>query len=388
MWWKTRWVIGVLLITVTVVAQGDDCPAIVEQALTMTDEICANTQRNQACYGHSLLSVQPKENMSVGKFEAPGDFADLSAIDSMTLNPLDETAGTWGGVLMRVQANIPDTLPGQNVTFLLFGDVTIEDASDQGDFTPMQAFYFTSGVGDAPCAEAPESGILIQTPEGVEQVQLNVNGANLTLGSTAYIQSYNITGAEEDSGELAVSIIEGTGRIEAMGMTQDIPAGSWLRIPQRLRRIRQMGPGARERLRDSINLLAPPQRPVSYQETKFSVLPVRALERHFEVPRSLTAEEIETALSRLGYNRVQEDAERQFNIMITNDLPVPLTMLIDGQRYVIATDETIHLMLMGRLHDMTACAEARCISFVARISEGETYVVDRQTFANPRKFRR
>ena len=30
----------------------------------------------------------------------------------------------------------------------------------------MQAFYFRSGIGDAPCAEAPNSGILIQTPEG------------------------------------------------------------------------------------------------------------------------------------------------------------------------------------------------------------------------------
>ncbi|NOG50271.1 MAG: SH3 domain-containing protein [Chloroflexi bacterium] len=30
--------------------------------------------------------------------------------------------------MMRLQANLPDTLPGQNVTFVLFGDVTIEDA--------------------------------------------------------------------------------------------------------------------------------------------------------------------------------------------------------------------------------------------------------------------
>ncbi len=383
-----RWVIGLFLITVTVAAQTDDCPAIVEKALTMTDEICANTERNQACYGHSLLTLQPKDNVGVTAFEAPGDVVSLSAIDSMTLNPLDETEGTWGVVLMRVQANIPDTLPGQNVTFLLFGDVTIEDASDQGDFTPMQAFYFTSGVGDAPCAEAPESGILIQTPEGVEQVQLNVNGANLTLGSTAYIQSYNIPDAEENSGELAVSIIEGTGRIEALGMAQDIPAGSWLRIPQRLRHIRQMGPEARERLRETVGILAPPQKPIPYRQEKFSVLPVRVLERRFEVPRSLTAQEIEQALERLGQRREQEDIEKAFNITVANDLPVPVATFIDGARYVIASGEAIPLTLQGRLHDVTLCAEERCIAFVARVEDGATYTIDRQTFTNPRRFRR
>ena len=74
--------------------------------------------------------------------------------------------------------------------FLMFGDVEIDNAvSDGSDFTPMQAFYFRSGVGDAGCAEAPESGMLIQTPEGVEEVFLNVNGANMLLGSTAFLQA-------------------------------------------------------------------------------------------------------------------------------------------------------------------------------------------------------
>ena len=62
---------------------------------------------------------------------------------------------------MQLQANLPDTLPGQNVTFLLFGNVEIENAvvgdseatpeAGDGDFAPlttMQAFYFTSSVGD------------------------------------------------------------------------------------------------------------------------------------------------------------------------------------------------------------------------------------------------
>ena len=29
---------------------------------------------------------------------------------------------------MKLQANLPDSLPGQNVTFLMFGDVQIQNA--------------------------------------------------------------------------------------------------------------------------------------------------------------------------------------------------------------------------------------------------------------------
>ena len=48
-----------------------------------------------------------------------------------------------------------------------------EEVSDELDqFGPMQAFYFRSGVDDAPCAEAPNSGLLIQTPEGVASVSI------------------------------------------------------------------------------------------------------------------------------------------------------------------------------------------------------------------------
>ena len=59
---------------------------------------------------------------------------------------------------------------------------TTEDVSSlsvvrPGDTTtygPMQAFYFTSGIGDAQCNEAPDSGMLIQTPQGVGLVNFRI----------------------------------------------------------------------------------------------------------------------------------------------------------------------------------------------------------------------
>jgi hypothetical protein len=101
---------------------------------------------------------------------------------------------------MRLQANLPDTLPGQNVTVLLFGNVQFEVAeSDPG----VQAFYVQTGLGDAPCLEAPESGLLVQTPQGVREVVFQLNAVDVTLSSTAYFQAV-------PSSELVASVIEGS----------------------------------------------------------------------------------------------------------------------------------------------------------------------------------
>lgn len=187
---------------------------------------------------------------------------------------------------MKVQANIPDTLPGQNVTFVLFGDVQIQNAitdttapkqigltttrslhlwekpssgeccvfdransklvadgrlsdnswlhghladgsegwfyagfvKSSGDMSslavldpaaphiyhPMQAFYFQSGMGDRPCKQAPDSGILIQTPKGAGKIQLLADDVEIQLGSTAYVQA-------QANGYMTIAIIEGCG---------------------------------------------------------------------------------------------------------------------------------------------------------------------------------
>jgi hypothetical protein len=205
---------------------------------------------------------------------------------------------------MKVQANLPDTLPGQNVSFVLFGDVQIDNAvtsaatlsvsakqavnvreepsktgkvagalqantelvadgitedgawlrvhagdnslqgwvsssivtttgdlktlavvkADAPRYSPMQAFYFKSGKKDAPCEQAPDSGILIQTPQGAGKITLNVDGADITLGSTAYFQA-------QPSGEMTMSVVEGQGTVTAGGQTVTVPAGARARVP-------------------------------------------------------------------------------------------------------------------------------------------------------------
>lgn len=219
--------VGVILWGSMVAAQSD-CPTIVQNALEIADTACEGIGRNQACYGNVALSAVPQEGVSDFTFSAAGDMVDVTDVQSLTLSSLDVDAEQWGIAEMKIQANIPDTLPGQNVTFLLFGDVKIENAPAPPDerqpVSPMQAFLFKSGFQDRPCDAAPDSGILIQSPEGAGTINLTANGVDITLGSTIYLQA-------QPSGDMTLSVLEGHATASAFGRTVTVPAGTWVRIP-------------------------------------------------------------------------------------------------------------------------------------------------------------
>lgn len=116
----------IISITITSIAQVD-CPTLVEFALKSTDEFCPDTGRNQACFGHVNLSVEAQPDADNFEFVNVGDIVNVAEISSLRLSTLDTSAGAWGVVLMRLQANLPDSTPGQNVTFMLFGDTEIRN---------------------------------------------------------------------------------------------------------------------------------------------------------------------------------------------------------------------------------------------------------------------
>lgn len=215
-------VVAVLLIVGRVAAQTA-CPTVVEDALDALDQYCGTLERNQACYGNVSLEATPQANAKDFNFEKVGDIVDVTDIESLKLQPMDESTNTWGVVMMKLQADIPDTLPGQNVTFILFGDVEIDNASTD-DQTPMQAFTLQTGVGDAGCDEAPESGVMIQTPDGVESVTFNVNGVDMEIGSTVMLQA-------EPEGDLTVATMEGAAVMQMDGQSYAVICGTEMSIP-------------------------------------------------------------------------------------------------------------------------------------------------------------
>ncbi|MBZ0300448.1 MAG: SH3 domain-containing protein [Anaerolineae bacterium] len=351
----------ILLCFSTVFAQDDTCSAIVREAISIVEDECTLTGRNQACYGYVRLEATPRESVQDFNFAQRGDVVNVGDIDTLRLSALDPASDTWGVALMRLQANLPATLPGQNVTFLIFGNVEIQnavpdspalatveitsggsinvrsgpstdnrvigslangdtatangrnqdgswlriqlpdsdalgwvyaslvipasdvsalsvvDASDTSvPFTPMQAFYFRTGLGDAACAEAPQDGILIQTPAGAGKVQLRANDVDIELGSTAYLQA-------QAGADMVVSVVEGQGRITSGGTSVSVPAGAQVEIP----------------LDDDLKASGPPGDPHPYDQALVQPLPVRALPDSITIASPATDAQIQ-ALTRRG----------------------------------------------------------------------------------------
>jgi hypothetical protein len=248
---------SVLLIGFAVIANAQgECSAIVRQAITRTDEQCSNTGRNQACHGFSHVDAQPRAGAEVFPFEL-GDIADLVNIRSLTTFPYNETTGEWGIALLKVQADLPDALPGTNVTFIMFGDAQIEDLSGDHAANPIQMFRLRSGLTGRRCDVMPDDGLLIQTPHGTGRITLQINGVNISLGSTVFFEA-------QPNGLFTVSTLEGAAQFTLDGESQTARPGQSISVSMD-------------------NTLRPASRvnpPSPYDTEAIRTLPIALLERH------------------------------------------------------------------------------------------------------------
>ncbi|GEM_PF-1675736 len=175
-----RWIISlglVLLSGIVIVAQTGDCEAIVTQALGQVETLCEGLERNGACYGASTVNsetvVSPAPD---GFFSQAGDQEPLPSFTQIRPAPLNPETEEFGVSLLNVQANVPNTVPGQSVLFMLVGDAALTNEIEIGDGeqTAFQSFYFLPGIGGSPCYEA-EPTLTIQTPGGISTT-LILNG--------------------------------------------------------------------------------------------------------------------------------------------------------------------------------------------------------------------
>jgi len=281
---------GILsLLPLSIQAQTTDvsCPALVELALSQVGSNCGNLDRNTACYGFNRVDATFGQEVAEGYFTRPAETTEIASLRTLRTAPLDLGLAQWGIAVMKVQANIPDTLPGQAVTFLLVGDSEVENAvisAETGNIqpltviiqspvdlrvgpeadspivgnlpagtvlqadglsldglsirvlsnlgtgwidrttvnqtealdnlpvastaqSPMQAFYFRTGVGQTDCAQTP-SLLAIQSPENIT-VDLTANGANIRLGSLITLQTL------PSGDQMRLTVIEGKAVLDA-----------------------------------------------------------------------------------------------------------------------------------------------------------------------------
>jgi hypothetical protein len=122
-------------------------------------------------------------------------------------------------------------------------------------YTPMQAFTFKSGTNDALCAEAPDSGILIKTPEGIGKVTLLVNEVDIQIGSTVFFQA-------QPGGDMAIRVIEGSVQVSTFDTTVQVTTGNQTTVP----------------LDENMQAAGPPAPPTPYSQDDVRALPLVLLD--------------------------------------------------------------------------------------------------------------
>jgi hypothetical protein len=225
---KLKLFIPFFLIIMTVSSTlAQQCLSIVTDALERAGAECLQTKRNEICYGYNNIVALPNANPDTFNFDEHGDIAPVDQIEVMELSPFNEENEEWGIAIARVQAQLPDTLPGQNVTIVFFGGVSVQNEGVNAD--GVQAFRFETGIGTERCLGLPPDGIIIETPEDATVLTFDINGTEVTLGSTAFLQTFS----ENDGSEtmLRIGMLEGLGFISANGQTTRIADGQQTLIP-------------------------------------------------------------------------------------------------------------------------------------------------------------
>lgn len=185
------------------------CADFVQQALGLMAQNCAAVPQNGACYGYNGVNATFSVPVAADFFTRPAELAQIDQLSSLATSPYDQASGVWGIAVIKAQANLPSTLPGQAVTMVLLGDVNLQNAADG-----MQSFIVQTGIGQPSCSQVPPSSLTVQGPRNVH-VNLNVNGANFSIGSTVNFRA-------NENGGLRVSTLDG--RV-VTGNGTVIPAG-------------------------------------------------------------------------------------------------------------------------------------------------------------------
>ncbi|MBL8133017.1 MAG: LysM peptidoglycan-binding domain-containing protein [Anaerolineae bacterium] len=238
--------------------QAATCDELVTLATTTVGISCDSLGRNQACYGNRQIAVEFAPNTSL-VFNQSGDIVDLLALRRLITSGFDETTGEWGIAIVKAQANLPDALPGENVTFLLFGDSEMNNLS-----ADMRAVKLRTGIAGTTCDDAP-SGVLIQSPSG-RQVTMNINGADITLASTVYMTA-------QENASMKLSTVDGVAVVSALGETRIVPAGGEI--------------GVRLGGVDGLQVDGPPSALRGFTQVQLPFVPLGLLEDPLNLPDAL-----------------------------------------------------------------------------------------------------
>src|SRR5215212_3469057 len=143
----------------SVVAQSVDCAATAQKAIEAARKVCADIERNQACYGNAKVEIKPRANVRLA-FAKAGDVAPLASLEIISTSPFDADSKSWGLALLNIRAD----LLGGSLTALAFGQASIGNGSEaSNDFVAVEI-----------TVTEPKGAILRSEPKGDAAVVRNI----------------------------------------------------------------------------------------------------------------------------------------------------------------------------------------------------------------------
>lgn len=148
------WVLLVVAVSTPALAQLDRCAAIVQAAVESALLECSGIQTGEVCYGNADVMIDSEDLVS---FSRPGDRVPFATVASIHTTPMNIDSGAWGVALLKVRANALE----QVLTYVIFGDVTIEDASEAEEPVNTAFVRVRSTIGANVRAEPTEDAELV-----------------------------------------------------------------------------------------------------------------------------------------------------------------------------------------------------------------------------------
>ena len=144
-------------------------------------------------------------------------------------------------------------------------------------YEPMQAFYLHTDDSEIEnlCNNAPPSGMIIQTPEGMGEITFLINEVTVDIGSTVYFDA-------PVGGPLSITTVEGQARVTANGLSATAYAGTTVTVP----------------MTEDATPAGPPSAPVPYDLALVASLPLAGLDVIIAVMDPLSEFEISQLIAR------------------------------------------------------------------------------------------
>lgn len=199
------------------------CDVVIRQAAAAAVSTCLGAGIGEACLAAGPVRVDPASDQAPPVFAAPGDRMALGAARGLTTNTYDPSALSYSIAVLKIQADPPPIAPGQWITAVQYGDVTVSDTL-QGR-TPFQQLTVRTGFEDPACPQAPLPAVLFHNATG-QDAELTINGLIVRFFGTMLVRA-------QANGQMHLVMLNGhaAAQLDPAVAPFNVPGGGELHTP-------------------------------------------------------------------------------------------------------------------------------------------------------------